>query len=148
MLRTFDKSLTQPPTGINGVEADVAVAYRLYKDTGKVINLADWWNAFDGSARDEEKVENLEGEGEEDDEDVEMNGSRNKGKGKEKMNAKRARSEEENGSEGEEEEEEEDEDAPLRRKQARFIRALGDLAHVGFLQPTSRKAEHVLKSVF
>lgn len=123
---------------------DVAVAYRLYRDTGKTINLGDWWMAFDVSASNEEKVlvEN------EDNEDVDMNGDspskKNKAKGKQKNKRQRVEDEEEE----EEEESEDEEDGPLRRKQARFLRALGDLAYVGFLQPTTRKSEHVLKSVF
>lgn len=123
---------------------DVAVAYRLYRDTGKTINLGDWWMAFDVSAKNEEKVV-VENDGEE---DGEMNGNspskKGKGKGKQKNKRQRAEVEEDE----EEEESEDEEDGPIRRKQARFLRALGDLAYVGFLQPTTRKSEHVLKSVF
>ncbi|ORY59430.1 origin recognition complex subunit 3 N-terminus-domain-containing protein [Leucosporidium creatinivorum] len=111
-----------------GPSLDVAVAYRLYKETGKTINLGDWWNAFDTAAWDEEQAE--------------AEGAPN-GLGK-----KRRRGGSEEGTEdGDSEEDDEEEDAQV-RKQARFLRALGDLGYVGFIQPTSRKPEHVLKSVF
>lgn len=118
-----------------GPSLDVAVAYRLYKETGKTINLGDWWTAFDAAAWDEEQT-GEEGAGEE--------GAPNgKGKGK-----KRRRGGSEEGPEdGESEEGDDEEDAQV-RKQARFLRAIGDLGYVGFIQPTSRKPEHVLKSVF
>lgn len=103
---------------------DVAVAYRLYRETGKMINLGDWWIAFEGAAWDEEE-----------------------GKGSKGKRRREASGEEDEGEEEDEEDEEGAEDAQ-RRKQARFLRAVGDLAYVGFLQPTSRKPEHVLKSVF
>lgn len=119
------------------LETDVAVAYKLYRDTGKTINLSDWWMAFEGSARDEAEVD-AEGEGEQ---NGETNGSKKRKKSTEG-------DEEEELEDEEEDDEEEEENDPVRRKQARFLRAVGDLAHVGFLLPTSRKAEHVLKSVF
>lgn len=113
------------------METDAGVAYRLYRETGKIINLGDWWNAFDQSSVDEsttrqnkKKRKRLQGE-EGDDDAVE-----------------------EDGNIVEEHEDEAEGDAEERRKQARFIRAVGDLAHVGFLLPSTRKAEHVAKSVF
>lgn len=109
-----DVSMSQGPT------LDVAVAYRLYRETGKSINLSDWWRAFEGAAWD--------GDGDGD------------GDGK--------RTREDGDADDGEEDEDEDEDQRRRRKQARFLRALGDLAYVGFVQPTARKPEHVNKSIF
>lgn len=110
-----------------------------------MINVGDWWRAFEQTAPDEPDLE------EEDEEAVSR-------KGKESASAKRKRNggdmeddsekESDAGEEDDEDEEEEVEDVRLRRKQARFLRAVGDLAFAGFLQPTSKKAEHVLKSVF
>ncbi|KAI5479599.1 origin recognition complex subunit 3 [Pseudohyphozyma bogoriensis] len=121
---------------------DVAVAYRLYRETGKSINLGDWWTSFEQTAPDEPDAEEEEEEG-----------KRTDGANGRAQRRKRAREEDEEededeeGDEDEESEAEAEEDA-TRRKQARFLRAVGDLAYVGFLQPTSRKAEHVVKSVF
>lgn len=57
--------------------------------------------------------------------------------------------EDDEGGTGEEDSEDEDEDeGPERRKQARFLRAVGDLAHLGFIHPTTYRPEHVLKSVY
>lgn len=83
------------------------IAYRLYRETGKTINLHDWFQAFDQASYDQKELPLVEGEDEE-------------------RREKRRK----------------------RIKEARFIRALGDLAHVGFVLPSSRKAEHVSKSVF
>lgn len=113
-----------------GPVVDVAVAYRLYRETGKSINLGDWWMTFELAAENEP------------DEDEPAPVVSAKGKGK-----KRARIESED-EDSEDDESEDESGDPERRKQARFLRAVGDLAFTGFLQPTTRKAEHALKSVF
>ena len=56
--------------------------------------------------------------------------------------------EDEDEKSSEDDDESEDDEGPERRKQARFLRAVGDLAHLGFIHPTTYKAEHVLKSVY
>ncbi|GAA5822740.1 hypothetical protein JCM11251_004361 [Rhodosporidiobolus azoricus] len=124
---------------------DLAVAYRTYTEThpsGRLANLGEWFAAWELGAAEEEEEE------EEEDGGLDGGGRRNgesagkaTGKGK-----KRARDEEDE-DEDEAEEEEEDE-GPARRKQARFLRCVGDLAHIGFLHPTTYKPEHVLKSVY
>jgi len=43
---------------------------------------------------------------------------------------------------------EDEEDKPRRGKQAPFTRAVSDLAHADYVQPTSTKVEHVGKTVF
>ncbi|KAL8293081.1 hypothetical protein RQP46_000775 [Phenoliferia psychrophenolica] len=144
ILPSYVASLKAADESTDGPRSDVAVAYRLYRETGKLINLGDWWSTFDLNALDEPASE------EEKDEEEAAPDPKGKGKGKAKAatngkGKKRARSVE---SEEEEEEEEREEDDPARRKQARFLRAVGDLALAGFLQPTARKAEHALKSVF
>ena len=45
-------------------------------------------------------------------------------------------------------ESEDEEIARTRTHQARFLAAAGDLAYLGFVQPTKRKVEHVARIVF
>lgn len=76
---------------------------------------------------------------------MEEAGAENGGKNKKRV---RSGDDDDDESESEEEEERGEGTESQRRKQARFLQTIGDLAYVGYLQPTSRKAEHVLKSVF
>ncbi|GAA5949928.1 hypothetical protein JCM3775_003301 [Rhodotorula graminis] len=128
--------------------SDLGVAWRVYRDThaqGRLVNLGEWWAGWEiGAAEEEEREDEGEGEGW---------GGRTAGA----RGRKRARTGREEGGEGDEEEEgdderasdeDEDEGGPERRKQARFLRAVGDLAHLGFIHPTTYKPEHVLKSVY
>ncbi|SCZ97420.1 BZ3500_MvSof-1268-A1-R1_Chr4-2g07202 [Microbotryum saponariae] len=104
---------------------DLATAYKLYQETGRSINLADWFTAFDATARAEEATTI-------------------------RRKRRRVGQEDLDSDSSDHDAEEEDEEAsdPRRRIQARFLRVVGDLAHVGFLNPTSRKSEHVLKNIF
>ncbi|KPV75780.1 uncharacterized protein RHOBADRAFT_52808 [Rhodotorula graminis WP1] len=132
--------------------SDLGVAWRVYRDThaqGRLVNLGEWWAGWEiGAAEEEER----EGEGEGEGWGGRTAGSRGR---------KRARTGREEGGEGDEEgggseedegerasDDDEDEGGPERRKQARFLRAVGDLAHLGFIHPTTYKPEHVLKSVY
>ncbi|KAM0792317.1 hypothetical protein ACM66B_005002 [Microbotryomycetes sp. NB124-2] len=105
-------------TGLLDPPLDIAIAYKMYCETGRIVNLADWYTAWEGSVWDEQSSKKRK-RGDED------------GDGDERAG----------GEDG-------DEDAVTQRKQARFIRAIGDLGFLGFLQPTARKAEHVTKTVF
>ncbi|GAA5894668.1 hypothetical protein JCM6882_006652 [Rhodosporidiobolus microsporus] len=129
------------------VPLDLAVAYRTYAEghpSGRLANLGEWFAAWElGAGEEPEKGAVMGGEGE--------NGVNGKGKGRGKKRARREdgddeRDEEE--SDDDDEEEEDDDEGPARRKQARFLRALGDLAHLGLIHPTTYKPEHVLKSVY
>ncbi|BGP37813.1 Origin recognition complex subunit 3 [Rhodotorula kratochvilovae] len=120
-----DPSYVPPSDGAPGLTPhDLGVAWRVYREThaqGRLANLGEWWAGWELGAAEEEE----EGE----------------------RGGKRAR--EEDGSEEEEEEEEDGADeGPARRKHARFLRAVGDLAQLGFVHPSTYKPEHVLKSVY
>lgn len=125
----------------DAVVDDVVVAYRLYRETGKTINLADWYGAFRGAVA---RVDAGDGDGDGD-------GGND---GNDNQTRKRIRPDDDNGGGGEDEEHDQDQeregdrDKKDRRVQARFLRAVGDLAYVGFVLPNSRKAEHVTKSIF
>lgn len=130
VLPSFHKAL-DAPLAPGELEPDIAVAYRLYRETGKTINLGDWWRAFEQSAANQPDA------AQEDSVKRAQTPKRRKGA-----------SDDEDDERDEDDEEANEDERRTRRKQARFLRAIGDLACVGFLQPTSRKAEHVLKSVF
>lgn len=113
-------------------ETDTQVAYRLYRNTGKSINLSDWNGAFSITSFIEpstlkslsrvKTIEELERTEVGEEEDLIPVESRGEG--------------------GEEEE------GGRRRKQARFLRAVGELGYVGFISSTGKKSEHVVKAVF
>ena len=160
-----DRVDAPPPTR---TQHDLAVAYRTYTDThpqGRLANLGEWWGAFELGAADEvveEGGENGQEEGQFG--NGAGGGGGGGGGGKNGVARKRKRGGADRGgsgdSEAEEDEDEEgsdedddgdeseDDEGPERRKQARFLRAVGDLAHLGFIHPTTYKAEHVLKSVY
>ena len=136
---------------VDETPSDLGVAWRVYREThaqGRLVNLGEWWAGWElGAAEEEEGAGREGGEGE---------GEGTKGsRGRKRARAGRDEDEdgEENGDDEEDDEasdedEAEDEGGPERRKQARFLRAVGDLAHLGFVHPTTYKPEHVLKSVY
>ncbi|BGP22666.1 origin recognition complex subunit 3 [Rhodotorula toruloides] len=138
-----DPSYQPEPSEPPPIMHDLAIAYRTYAEThpsGRLANLGEWWGGFELQAADEPEQSDEAGEGA-------ANGS----KGKQARERKRRR----NGEEGDDADEDDDrsesedeDEGPARRKQARFLRAIGDLAHLGFIHPTTYKPEHVLKSVY
>lgn len=120
---------------------DVCVAYDLYRNAGRMINIADWFGAFEHSVepsrlprpaaqdsveavnasptkRSRGKKRNRQGEDEDEDDDDDDN----------------------NGLEPQEEEK-----AMVR---ARFALAINELSRMGLLKRTRRKADHVLRTVW
>ncbi|GAA5904649.1 hypothetical protein JCM8208_004840 [Rhodotorula glutinis] len=150
--------------------SDLGVAWRVYREThaqGRLVNLGEWWAGWELGAAEEEEERKGAGAGAgAGREGAEGDGEGDKARSRGRKRARAARNEGEEGEgEGEEEEEEgqeeesddkgrgsddddDDEGGPERRKQARFLRAVGDLAHLGFVHPTTYKPEHVLKSVY
>lgn len=121
---------------------DLAIAYRVYKDLnpqGRLVNLGEWWSGFELGAGDEPQTAEATSK------KKEKNGN---GKKKGKKRARNDDDDDDDDDDDESSEGEEDDDGPERRKQARFLRAVADLAHLGFVHPTTRKPEHLLKSVY
>lgn len=127
---------------------DTCRAYALYRDSGRLINLADWYDAF---------AQGLEGE----------RGGRPTPGSTTAPSTPKKRKRHARGAEPDTEIEADDAAAALasasasgRDKseapsedqqaiiQARFARALNELALLGFFRRTRRKVDHVLKSVF
>lgn len=119
------------------------------------MNLADWYGAFEVSLEDDYDADKAEEGAPEDS----RSSKRHKGPAKRSSSRRsgKSRSDEPNGysngnaeaNDGMDTEESEDEDlARMRTHQARFLASAADLAYLGFIQPTKRKAEHVARIVF
>lgn len=123
---------------------DLGIAYRVYREThplGRLVNLGEWFAGWELGAADEGEA------------DGDAAGGEGNGRGKKRRHGGEGENgededEEEEEEEDEDEEEDDDDEGPQRRKQARFLRAVGDLAHLGFIHPTTYRPEHVLKSVY
>ncbi|KAI9105418.1 origin recognition complex subunit 3 N-terminus-domain-containing protein [Phlyctochytrium arcticum] len=84
---------------------DASIAYRLYLECGRMINLYDWFVAFGAVVEKEEVVARDAPSLDE-----------------EQMRVTRAQ-----------------------EIQARFVRAMGELQFLGFIKPTTRKTDHVMR---
>lgn len=144
---------------------DVCKAYKLVSEAGKLVNLADWFGAFEVALEEEE-----DDIGENDDgketvtvessssilrsrrrKVISTRSSRNGGDSlREDQNSRDANGSHKNGMDvdGNEDDSEDEETARIRNHQARFLAAAGDLAYLGYIQPTKRKVEHVARVVF
>lgn len=100
---------------------DTSVAYRLFRDAGKLVNLADWYGSFCVASplpsSDPDKTPGKQG----------------------RRGTKRKQVDEEQTRDAEEQE---------TQRKARFIRSVSDLAWMGMLHGTKRRGEHVAKLVF
>ncbi|KAF9451117.1 hypothetical protein P691DRAFT_787904 [Macrolepiota fuliginosa MF-IS2] len=133
---------------------DTSILFRRYLDSGKLINIYDWYESFravlDVQREERERVRRLRAKG------------KRKEKGKEKGRRSRTASPTKKGKgkqkavvdeeiiEGREEDGagELDDEAWQREVQARFVRALHELDYLGFVKHTGRRVEHVARVVF
>ena len=126
---------------------DTSILFKRYLDSGRMINVFDWFESFKGVLEVQRKCGLVDGGdsgdiGEMEVKEREMSRSpRKKGKGKEKSKGK--------GKEKEVmmEEDEDSEEWKL-EVQARFIRALHELDYLGFVKHTGRKRDHVVRTLF
>ena len=124
---------------------DISILFKRYLDSGRMINVFDWFESFKCVLEMQRKYESMQdGGGGEDGEEKEVFRPKKRGKGKEKKTK----------SKGKEKEskmilmdQDEDEEWKL-EVQARFIRSLHELDYLGFVKHTGRKREHVLKTLF
>ncbi|KAE9397056.1 hypothetical protein BT96DRAFT_996138 [Gymnopus androsaceus JB14] len=139
---------------------DTSILFHRYLDSGKIINVYDWFESFHGvlGTQRREKAKNeakaamkaKEKRGRRKSASPRKNGAskskspvKHNGKGKSK--AKEVPDDEE---EVEAEAGGDDEEAWKIVVQARFIRALHELDFMGFVKHTRRKPDHVLRTVF
>jgi len=108
--------LSTPPPQF--AQVDLVLAYNLFKEAGKLINLSDWYDAFSDSIRRSLPASSSP---------TKSNSSPTKSKkGKKKVVV-------------------ELEDKEL---QARFVLCVSELARCGFLHGSKRKTEHVAKLIW
>ncbi len=107
---------------------DTSILFRRYLDSGKMINVYDWFESFQLVLETQRKklTKAPSGKG--------ASPTKARGKGKGKRQAA--------------EDNEEAEEKWRIEVQARFVRALQELDYLGFLKHTGRKADHVLRTVF
>ncbi|PWN50327.1 hypothetical protein IE53DRAFT_101491 [Violaceomyces palustris] len=148
---------------------DVCRLYRLYRDCGKLINLADWFDAFVASLQSEEVAKRKRGRAAEEESGATDSGGEDvgeqeneKGKGKRDVERKTGTI-----KENHEEGRVDDEGKSSRRStrsalkgrprtsakerkalQIRFSLAVNELGKMGFLKTSRRKADHVGKTVW
>ncbi|KAF8653670.1 hypothetical protein AX16_003821 [Volvariella volvacea WC 439] len=130
-------SPTRPPKTVALWELpDTSILFRRYLDSGKMINVYDWFESFSlvlESQREQAKNKRS-------DSGVSSSPSRNRGRGRGR------REEPESGAE---EDDSDDDDEKWRiQVQARFMRALQELDYLGFIKHTGRKPDHVVRTAF
>ncbi|KAF9966160.1 Origin recognition complex subunit 3 [Mortierella alpina] len=107
---------------------DTCILYKLYVECGRLINMYDWFTAF-GMILERGLKKDQDNNGDK------VNGTKSRGpKGKPKATAaKRASTEEK--------------ESGLDQKeiQARFISGVAELQFMGFIKPTNRKTDHVMR---
>ena len=117
---------------------DTSILFRRYLNSGKMINVYDWYESFAVVLDDQRRRIRSKSKA-----------SRAKSASPRKRKGKIASNDDKNVSEEEEEEESQEELEKWRMEvQARFIRALHELDYLGFIKHTGRKADHVLRTVF
>lgn len=121
---------------------DTSILFRRYLDSGKMINVYDWFESFQLVLESQQR--NLKKKRAAEIKSRPRSPTKRAGKGKGKTKA--ARREEE--ADDEVDEVEEDEDRWKLEVQARFMRAMHELDYLGFIKHTGRKADHVLRTAF
>jgi origin recognition complex subunit 3 len=110
---------------------DTSILFRRYLDSGKMINVYDWFESFQFVLETQRKhLNSMERVSEQE------SPKKRSGKGKQVM-----RSAEDKGGEV-------DEEKWKMEVQARFMRALQELDYLGFIKHTGRKVDHVQRTIF
>lgn len=133
LLRPFEfqDDFAEQVTNENGAKSiaelpDTSILFKRYLDSGKMINVYDWFESFKSVLDTQDELIRTRAVG---------SASPKKGKGKAKAKGAAA-------------EAERDDDKWNVEVQARFIRALHELDYLGFIKHTGRKADHVQRTVF
>ncbi|PFH50833.1 hypothetical protein AMATHDRAFT_3570 [Amanita thiersii Skay4041] len=116
---------------------DISILYRRYTDSGKMINVYDWFESFQMALEAQrEHLMKLQQQQRQKDASVGKRSPRKRG----------ANTKEEKQKQNEEVVV--DEEKWKLEVQARFMRALQELDYLGFVKHTGRKADHVVRTVF
>lgn len=124
---------------------DTSIIFRRYLDSGKMINVYDWFESFavvlENQKRHSKKSRTRSNGASA---DSNMTPPR-KSKGKQKQVDEDMDVDDDDDKVGQDDEEEERWKMEV---QARFMRSLHELDYLGFIKHTGRKADHVLRTVF
>lgn len=120
-------------------QPDVSILLQRYLNSGKKINVYDWYDSFLVALENQRTEQALKKR------DARKSSSPKKGKGKGRHKTKQSKNAEE---EQDKQEDEPDEEQWKLQVQARFIRAMHELDYLGFIKHSGRKADHVLRTVF
>ncbi|KAL6306948.1 origin recognition complex subunit 3 N-terminus-domain-containing protein [Sparassis latifolia] len=122
--------------------ADTSILFHRCAEAGRMVNVYDWFQAFAVvleeqrrqlwrmHRRAEDRPRNEKGKDKERAAEMEIDGGG------------------EEDDEGEDDDQGEDEEKWRVEVQARFIRALHELDYMGFVKPTGRKADHIVRTTF
>lgn len=119
--------------------------YRLLAEAGKMVNLSDWYDAWTIASANKIGTTDVAPT------HTSKTSRAPQKRGKTARLAKRSAKKRVDASEDEDTPSDEEEDHvehTLRHREARFVSALGDLAFIGYIQPTKRKDEHIARIVF
>ena len=133
---------------------DASILFRRYADAGRMVNVFDWFQSFavvlESQRRHLRKREQVRGEAAVNGDTPKQNGAGTRAaarKGKQRRDG--VDDEHRNGtSEDEVNDDDEDSEEWQEEVQARFIRALHTLDHMGLVRHTGRKADHIIRTVY
>ncbi|KAF7965177.1 hypothetical protein HWV62_45264 [Athelia sp. TMB] len=120
---------------------DTSILFRRYLDSGKMINVYDWYESF-GQVLETQQEQTRRPKVKTPKKRQSASPRKPRGKGKQRQ------LEDLDEEEGDEQGDEEAEEKWKVEVQARFMRALHELDYLGFIKHTGRKADHVLRTVF
>lgn len=157
-----------PGLAVEANEVDLCLAHKLLVGAGKLVNLGDWLGAFEMASQEIQEEKPRKAAEETDDFDAEDRRTPSKGRRLKRTRASSPETivEEEEGGRGKRRRggpvgqhslpsggadsavAADDDGGDKEIKEARFLSAAAELAYLGFIQPTKRKAEHVARIVF
>ena len=133
---------------------DASILFRRYADAGRMVNVFDWFQSF--AVVLESQRRHLRGH-ERDAGEPTVNGKSPRRNGAGPQAAAQKGKQRRNGavdgdgdgtSDHEDNEDDEDSEGWREEVQARFIRALHTLDHMGLVRHTGRKADHIIRTVY
>jgi len=135
---------------------DTCILYKLYVECGRMINLSDWFTAFGmilerGLDDETNELSDEEGEEGEEEEIVVANGKRGRSaRASVATKAKRSKLAKMKKSAAKKKKQQQRKGAKKptldpKQVQARFITAVAELQFLGFIKPTNKKTDHVMR---
>ncbi|KAG8948903.1 hypothetical protein FRC04_009242 [Tulasnella sp. 424] len=105
---------------------DISIAFSRYLNSGKLVNVYDWYETFAVGLEGEQEL--VQGRGQ-------ANGRTVKGGGGKKQTV-------------DVHDNDEEEEAATKKMEARFLRCFHEFDHLGLLRHSGRKVDHVMRTVY